>query len=119
MSASWSRAWAALLPADGPLGDLPAVHLAAGETQRVLKGQRLMAQVPGPPTRVRLYDETARFLGIGAVDEATHALVAPLVERAGLVAAFNDAWLVIGGLVALSLLALPLFRKPEQGAHST
>ncbi len=62
-------AWAALLPADGPLGDLPAVHLAAGETQRVLKGQRVMAQVPGSPTRVRLHDETARFLGIGAVDE--------------------------------------------------
>jgi hypothetical protein len=27
--------------------------------------------------------------------------VAPLVERAGLVAAFDDAWLLIGGLVVL------------------
>lgn len=59
-----------LLPADWPLGNLPAVHLAAGETQRVLKGQRVMVQVPGSPVRVRLYDETARFLGIGAADEA-------------------------------------------------
>jgi tRNA pseudouridine55 synthase len=62
--------WSVLLPPDWPLGKLPAVHLAACEAQRVLKGQRVMAQVPGSPTRVRLYDETARFLGIGAADEA-------------------------------------------------
>jgi tRNA pseudouridine55 synthase len=62
--------WSVLLPADWPLGKLPAVHLGAGDAQRVLKGQRVMAQVPGSPTRVRLYDETARFLGIGAADEA-------------------------------------------------
>ncbi len=62
--------WSVLLPADWPLGNLPAVHLAAGEAQRVLKGQRVMAQVPGSPTRVRLYDERARFLGIGAADAA-------------------------------------------------
>jgi hypothetical protein len=39
--------------------------------------------------------------------------VAPLVERAGLVAAFNDAWLVIGGLVVISLLVL-LLRAPSR-----
>ena len=65
---------------------------------------------------------TERFTGvpIGAVDEATRALVAPLVERAGLVAAFNDAWLMIGGLVALSMLALPLFQDtPTDGWNAT
>jgi hypothetical protein len=36
-----------------------------------------------------------------------------LVERAGLVAAFDDAWLLIGGLVALSMLVL-LFRAPPR-----
>jgi DHA2 family multidrug resistance protein len=53
-----------------------------------------------------------RFAGvpIGAVDDATRALIAPLVERAGLVAAFNDAWLVIGALILVSTLALPLLR---------
>ncbi len=50
---------------------------------------------------------------IGEVDEATRALVAPLVERAGLVAAFNDAWLLIGGLVILSMLVL-LVRAPSR-----
>jgi hypothetical protein len=44
------------------------------------------------------------------LDDATHALVAPLVERAGLVGAFNDAWLVIGALILVSMLALPLLR---------
>ena len=67
----------------------------------------------GDPAAARLVGlPTERFAGvpIGAVDEATRAFVAPLVERAGLVAAFNDAWLIVGGLVALSMLALPFFR---------
>ena len=71
----------------------------------------------GDPTAARLVGlPTERFTGvpIGAVDEATRALVAPLVERAGLVAAFNDAWLMVGVLVALSMLALPLFRAPRR-----
>ena len=71
----------------------------------------------GDPSAARLVGlPTERFTGvpIGAVDEATRALVAPLVERAGLVAAFNDAWLMVGGLVALSMLALPLLRAPRQ-----
>jgi MFS transporter, DHA2 family, multidrug resistance protein len=60
-----------------------------------------------------------RFTGvpIGEVDEATRALVAPLVERAGLVAAFNDAWLLLGGLVLLSMLVL-LVRAPARSGSS-
>ena len=63
---------------------------------------------------------TERFIGVpfGEVDEATRALVAPLVERAGLVAAFNDAWLLIGGLVLLSMLVL-LVRAPTRSGNST
>jgi len=77
---------------------------------RLQAGDASAARLVGLPTD--------RFSGapLGPVDEATHALVAPLVERAGLVAAFNDAWLLIGGLVALSMLALPLFRAPQQTA---
>jgi DHA2 family multidrug resistance protein len=40
-------------------------------------------------------------------------VVAPLVRRAAAVAAFNEAWWLIGGLVAVSLLALPLMRRPR------
>ncbi len=55
---------------------------------------------------------TERFTGVplGPVDQATRDLVAPLVERAGLVAALDDAWLWIGGAMLLSLLLVPLLR---------
>jgi len=74
---------------------------------RLQAGDAAAARLVGLPTE--------RFTGvpIGEVDEATRTLVAPLVERAGLVAAFNDAWLLIGGLVALSLIAL-LVASPSQ-----
>jgi DHA2 family multidrug resistance protein len=65
---------------------------------------------------------TERFTGVltGEVDEATRALVAPLVERAGLVAAFNDAGLPIGGLAALSMLVLLVrARSRPGGSRST
>jgi len=65
--------------------------------------------------------ETARFVGlpldrftgqpIGAVDEATRDLVAPLVEHAGLTMALNEAWLLLGGFMLLSLLAVPWLRR--------
>jgi DHA2 family multidrug resistance protein len=78
---------------------------------RLQAGDAAAARLVGLPTE--------RFTGvpIGDVDEATRALVAPLVERAGLVAAFNDAWLLIGGLVLLSLLIL-LARPPWRSQNS-
>ncbi len=81
-------------------------HIAA-IVARLQAGDASAARLVGLPTE--------RFTGvpIGEVDAATRALVAPLVERAGLVAAFNDAWLLIGGLVALSLLVL-LWRAPSR-----
>jgi DHA2 family multidrug resistance protein len=76
---------------------------------RLQAGDAATARFVGLPTE--------RFTGIpiGEIDEATRALVAPLVERAGLVAAFNDAWLLIGGLIVLSLLALPFLRPFRKG----
>jgi DHA2 family multidrug resistance protein len=63
---------------------------------------------------------TERFTGVltGEVDEATRALVAPLIERAGLVAAFIG--LPIGGLAALSMLVLLVrARSRPGGSRST
>jgi MFS transporter, DHA2 family, multidrug resistance protein len=79
---------------------------------RLQAGDASAARLVGLPTE--------HFTGvpIGEVDEATRALVAPLVERAGLVAAFNDAWLLIGGLVALSILVL-LVRGRSRSGSST
>jgi MFS transporter, DHA2 family, multidrug resistance protein len=82
------------------------VHIAA-LVERLQAGDAATARFVGLPT--------TRFTGvpIGPVDRATRELVAPLVERAALVAAFNDAWLLIGGFVALSLVALALLRPPR------
>jgi MFS transporter, DHA2 family, multidrug resistance protein len=85
------------------------VHIAA-IVARLEAGDAATARFVGLPT--------ARFTGvpIGHVDRATRELVAPLVERAGLVAAFNDAWLLIGGCAALSLVAVALLRPPSTKA---
>jgi DHA2 family multidrug resistance protein len=96
--------------------------------------QRTPAHVAGLVARLQAGDAaTARFVGlpterftgvpIGPVDQATRDLVAPLVERAGLVAAFNDAWLWIGGALLLSLPLVALLRisprRLEQAAPMT
>lgn len=63
----------------------------------------------------------ARFVGIpldmftaqqGApIDEMSQTLLAPLVEKAALTLAINDAWMMIAVLTALVLLSLPFARK--------
>jgi MFS transporter, DHA2 family, multidrug resistance protein len=80
---------------------------------RLQAGDAAAARLVGLPTE--------RFTGvaIGPVDQATRDLVAPLVERAGLVAAFNDAWLWIGGAMLLSLLLAPLLRALPRRLAST
>ena len=82
----------------------------------------------GPIHAVKLQDrlmagdpDTARIVGLpltrfhniplGKIDQATHDIVAPLVQRAATVLSFNDAWLVVGLFFMFSLLVLPLMRK--------
>ncbi|MBS0577645.1 MAG: tRNA pseudouridine(55) synthase TruB [Proteobacteria bacterium] len=57
----------ALIPIDQPLGHLPAVHLSGADAERVLRGQRVFAECAAAP-RVRLYDPSGAFLGLGAAD---------------------------------------------------
>jgi len=92
---------------DTVLEERAPTHVAA-LVARLQAGEAAAARLVGLPTE--------RFVGapMGEVDEATRALVASLVERAGLVAALNDAWIAIGGLIALSLLALLLVRAPPR-----
>ena len=88
------------------------VHVAS-LVARLQAGDPAAARIVGLPTE--------RFTGVplGPVDQATRELVAPLVERAGLVAAFNDAWLWIGGAMLLSLVLVPLLRAlPRQLAEA-
>jgi DHA2 family multidrug resistance protein len=83
-------------------------HMAA-LVARLQAGDAAAASFVGLPT--------GRFSGapIGPVDQATRDLVAPLVARAGLVGAFNDAWLWIGGAILLSLLLVPFLSLPARG----
>lgn len=64
---------AQVLPADFPLGHLPAVHLGADAAQRLLQGQSVPlpagAEMPGA-LKLRLYDERGSFLGLGETGES-------------------------------------------------
>lgn len=64
---------------------------------------------------------TARFVGVPVdlfqgvdvahADRADIAFVTPIVERAAATVAFNEAWIMIGAFLLLSLLLLPLLRR--------
>jgi MFS transporter, DHA2 family, multidrug resistance protein len=77
--------------------------------ERLQAGDASAARFVGLPTE--------RFTGVPItdVDQATRDFVAPLVKRAGLVWAFDDAWIFVGGLVVLSLLLVPLLRRAPPG----
>ncbi|HZT05337.1 MAG TPA: tRNA pseudouridine(55) synthase TruB [Steroidobacteraceae bacterium] len=57
-----------LLPADQPLGHLPAVPLEAWQADRIGHGQEVVLVRSHAPGRVRLYDAAGKFLGIGESD---------------------------------------------------
>lgn len=60
--------WPALMAVDTPLRHLPSVTLDAVDAQRMLKGQRVFAGSGMAAPRVRLYDPTGLFLGLGEQD---------------------------------------------------
>jgi DHA2 family multidrug resistance protein len=52
---------------------------------------------------------------MGPVDPVMRAIVEPMIRKAALAMSFNEAWLILAALFALSLLSIPLMRK----AHLT
>lgn len=54
-----------VLPADRAVEHLPMVSLTASATERLMHGQAVPAQTQAVEGRVRLYDATGQFLGIG------------------------------------------------------
>jgi MFS transporter, DHA2 family, multidrug resistance protein len=82
------------------------VHVAA-LVERLQAGARDAAAFVGLPLD--------QFVGqpMGAIDQTTRNQISPLVEHAGLTLALNEAWLVLGGIVLLSMLALPLLRRSQ------
>ena len=58
----------ALIPADRAVAQLPALRLSASQARAICFGQQ--APIEGaPPGRLRLYEETGRFMGLGVSSE--------------------------------------------------
>jgi DHA2 family multidrug resistance protein len=53
---------------------------------------------------------------MGPVDETMRAIIEPMLKKAALAQSFNEAWLVIGALFALSLLVLPFMVRIRRSA---
>lgn len=84
-------------------GRAPLLGEAIG--QRLKSGDVTVAPLVGIPA------ETVATAPSRTVDAALVEMVRPLVERAALVEAINEAWLMLAVLTALALLALPLVRR--------
>ncbi len=104
-----------------------AIGLAVIDT---LIQQRVPIHIAKLVERLQAGDpQTAQFVGlpleqfagrpVGPVDQATRDLVAPLVEHAGLTLALNEAWLLLGGVVLLSLIATPFLRQQETNGRGS
>ncbi len=78
--------------------------------KRLQAGDADAARIVGLPTQF--------FHGhdMGPVDETMRAMAEPLIRKAALAQSFNEAWLVIGILFALSLLVLPFMRHIRRSA---
>jgi DHA2 family multidrug resistance protein len=88
----------------------------------VVLEQRAPAHVAQLVARLQAGDTgAARIVGIplslfqkallGPIDQATKEMVRPLINRAALVQSFNEAWLMLGTIFVLALMALPLMRR--------
>ncbi len=86
---------------DTLLQERTPAHVAA-LVAKLQAGDPLTARLVGLPVAA------FQNLPMGPVDEITKALITPLIERAALTQVFNEAWLALGVLFVLSLLALLL-----------
>jgi DHA2 family multidrug resistance protein len=77
--------------------------------EKLKAGDRATAAFVGLPLE--------RFTGVPItdIDQVTQELVEPLVRRAAAVQSLNEAWLLLGLLVAASLIFIPLMKRPQAG----
>ena len=76
-------------------------------------GQRLKRGDVSVSPLVGIPPETVASAATRTIDAAVIETVRPLVERAGLVGAVNEAWAMLAAITALGLLVLPLIRSPS------
>jgi DHA2 family multidrug resistance protein len=65
---------------------------------------------------------TEYFHGVpmGPIDPSMRAYVEPIVQRAALTDSFNEAWIVLGALFIVSLIAVAFMRRGVwQPGHET
>lgn len=79
---------------------------AADLVKRLQAGDPVAARIVGLPT------DQFHNTPMGPVDDATREIVSRLVERAAMTLSCNEAWIMLGMIFLLSLLALPLLRRP-------
>jgi DHA2 family multidrug resistance protein len=80
-------------------------HYFLNLATRLQAGDRSAAMIVGLPL--------APFQGkpMGSVDPIMREMVEPLIRKAAFTLAFNEAWIIVGTLFALSLLTLPFIRR--------
>jgi len=89
---------------DTVLHERVPIHTAA-LVRRLQAGDPVAARLVGLPT------DQFHNTPMGPVDEGTREIVSRLVERAALALSCNEAWIMLGIILLLSLLALPLVRR--------
>jgi DHA2 family multidrug resistance protein len=72
---------------------------------RLQSGDPTAARIVGLP--VSLF----HYRPMGPVDPVMRAIVEPMIRKAALAMSFNEAWLILAALFALSLVSIPLMRK--------
>jgi DHA2 family multidrug resistance protein len=81
-------------------------HIAA-IVKRLLAGDPNAARFVGLPTTG--FHNTP----MAPIDPMTQAIIEPLIRKAALSQAFNEAWFVLGVLFVLSLFMIPFIREPK------
>jgi DHA2 family multidrug resistance protein len=76
-------------------------------------GQRLKRGDVSVSSLVGIPPETVATAATRTIDAALIETVRPLVERAGLVGAINEAWAMLAAITALALLVLPFVRSQK------
>ncbi len=74
---------------------------------------RLQAGDAGTAASVGLPTQYFHGQAMGPISASIRAFITPLVQKAALVQSFNEAWLIIGALFVLSLIAVPFVRKQD------
>jgi len=81
---------------------------------------RLQAGDAHMAARVRLPTEYFHGVPMGPIDPSMRAYVEPFIQRAALTDSFNEAWIVLGALFIVSLIAVAFMRGGTwQPGHET